>query len=341
MVNRHVIDKELPAYYRGIKTHNGVTLDDIVRSGQVNPDSTIGVYAGDAESYTTFSRLFDPVISEYHGPRALSGHASNFNLPTLESLDPSGVFVLSTRIRVARNLKNFPFPAALSASDRVQLEKDVIEVLASLTGELAGTYTSINDLSSSQRKELIRDHMLFQEYDRFLDAAGILDDYPLGRGIFLSRDRTFMVWVGEEDNLRIIVMENGGDIHRVFMRLSSSLNHLADGLDFAYSDRLGYLTSCPSNLGTGMRASVHVYLPYLSQRQDRLDAIATQYNLSVRGRDGEHTRKKKDEIFDISPKVRLGISEVEIIEELHRGVSALIAIEKKYEHGSIDQRVNE
>jgi len=97
-----------------------------------------------------------------------------------------------------------------------------------------------------------------------LEAAGLNRDWPSGRGIFHNHDKTFLVWLNEEDHLRIISMEKGADIFHVFKRLSYiAVNIEMRGSSFAHDDHLGYITSCPTNLGTGLRASVHIKLPNL------------------------------------------------------------------------------
>jgi creatine kinase/arginine kinase len=112
---------------------------------------------------------------------------------------------------------------------------------------------------------LINDHFLFKEGDRFLEAAGLNRDWPEGRGIFHNTDKTFLVWINEEDQLRIISMEKGSDIKGVFERLAIACKTLEKSFKFAHDDHLGYITSCPTNLGTALRASVHIKLPKLGQ----------------------------------------------------------------------------
>jgi creatine kinase/arginine kinase len=90
-------------------------------------------------------------------------------------------------------------------------------------------------------------------------------DWPSGRGIFHNDLKTFLVWINEEDQLRIISMEKGSDIQAVFDRLSRAVQHIEGVVKFSQDDHLGYITSCPTNLGTAMRASVHIKLPKLSK----------------------------------------------------------------------------
>ena len=146
-----------------------------------------------------------------------------------------------------------------------------------------------------------------------MQACRINENWPHNRGIFHNKDKTFLVWVNEEDQLRIISMQPGSNIRQVFERLMFSLTQFEQkGAKFSYDPHLGYITSCPTNLGTAMRASVHICLPLLGQRKDEFERIAAKYHVQIRGAHGEHT-ETNDGIFDISNKRRLGISMTSLV----------------------------
>ena len=163
--------------------------------------------------------------------------------------------------------------------------------------------------------------------DRFLVSAGIASDWPYGRGCYISGDQQLIIWLGEEDHLRIMVMQNGTALNEPFDRLKADLDWLenSQGLMFATSTRFGAITSCPTNLGTGMRASVHLKLPHLTQggSDKRVKEITGPLGLSVRGLGGEHTPIGEDGTVDVSPSARFCITEAEILEQLYVGVLAL------------------
>ena len=163
-----------------------------------------------------------------------------------------------------------------------------------------------------------------------MEAAGLNRDWPEGRGIYLNHNKTFLVWLNEEDQLRIISMQKGGNILEVFRRLVSAIKTLEQQITFAYSEHLGYIASCPTNLGTSMRASVHIRLPNLGEDMSKFNAITDKYHLQIRGVNGEHS-KSEGGVYDISNSRRLGVSEVEAIEEMVKGVNALIEAEKALE----------
>jgi creatine kinase/arginine kinase len=311
------------------KTSSGFTLQDVINSGVVNIDSGIGVYAGDEESYFTFAPLFDPIIQEYHGFSPNDMHKSNLNPDDLmiSNPDPTGEYILSTRIRVGRNAAHLPLGSAITKEQRNSLEKQVFNVLNRLKGKLSGTYYPLTGMSEEIRLQLIKDHFLFKAGDRFLEAAGLNRDWPEGRGIFHNDEKTFLVWVNEEDQLRIISMQTGGDIKEVFTRLVTAIKEIEKSIKFSYSPHIGYITSCPTNLGTAMRASVHIKLPKLAADMDTFKAITDKHHLQIRGIHGEHSASEGG-VYDISNRRRLGVTEVECVEDLYHGVVALIAKEK-------------
>ena len=115
--------------------------------------------------------------------------------------------IKSTRIRVGRNLADVPLGPGISKEQRDYVEKTVSGVLTKLTGELAGKYYPLKGMSKEDQQKLIDDHFLFKEGDRFLDACGLNREWPDGRGIYHNEAKTFLVWINEEDQLRIISMQ--------------------------------------------------------------------------------------------------------------------------------------
>ncbi len=312
---------------KDVVTPHGWTAEKSIQSGLDNPDSSIGVYAGDPESYTMLAPIFDPVIMDYHNYE-MSGHKSVFSLIGLliENLDPKGEYVVSTRIRVGRNFAKYAFPSAISSADRASMEEEIIKTLSTLPGALKGTYYELDGMSEETRQKLVEDHFLFKQGDRFLESVGVNRDWPKNRGIFFSEDKKFLVWISEEDSMRIISMQQGADIAEVFTRLSTALDYINEHITFAFDDVRGFYTTCPTNLGTAMRASVHIRIPKFSASEN-FNAICGTLGLSIRGVHGEHS-ESSDGIYDISNKRRLGVTEREIYQQLYDGVKKLIEIEK-------------
>merc|ERR1712240_256474 len=201
------------------------------------------------------------------------------------------------------------------------------KALNTLTDEHAGTYYPLLGMSKDTQKQLTEDHFLFNDSDRFLRAASGYDDWPTGRGIFHNQNKTFLVWVNEEDHLRLISMQPGGDLGEIYRRLVTAAGEIEKQLPFSHHDRLGFLTFCPTNLGTTIRASVHIKLPHLAADKAMLDGVASRYNLQVRGTAGEHSDAVGG-VYDISNKRRMGLTEYEAVKEMQDGILELINIEK-------------
>jgi len=315
------------------KTALGCDLKSCVRSGCENLDSGIGVYASDADAYVVFADLLNRVICDYHKIDSLDGfkHPSQnfaFDDAFTGNVDETGEFVLSTRIRVARNVAGYPLRGGMDEKQTIELEQKVKAILEGLEDEdLKGKYHPLEGMDEKTRAQLVADHFLFKKGDRFLASAGINNFWPKGRGIFFNDAKTFLVWINEEDALRIISMEQGGNVKAVFNRLEKAVNILCKKLDFAFSPQLGYLTACPTNIGCGERASVHIKLPLLSTEYSEIETIATKFNLQIRGVHGEHSESKGG-VYDVSNKRRLGITEWDGVKDLVEGTTALIAAEK-------------
>lgn len=175
----------------------------------------------------------------------------------------------STRIRVARNLADYPLGTACTAQQRREIEQKVVTALSKFEGELKGKYYSLGSMTEAEKKQLIADHFLFKGGDKYLQSCGLEREWPEARGIFHNDNKTFLVWVNEEDQLRIISMQMGSNIRQVFERLSNAAAKIENVAKFANDEHLGYITSCPTNLGTGMRASVHIKLPKLAKQPDQ------------------------------------------------------------------------
>merc|ERR1712121_611138 len=127
--------------------------------------------------------------------------------------------------------------------------------------------------------------------------------------------------------MRFISMQKGGDLKEVYLRLVKAIKEMEKKLSFAKRDGLGYLTFCPSNLGTTLRASVHIKIPKLAATPD-FKAFCDKYHIQARGIHGEHTESVGG-VYDISNKRRLGLTEIQAIEEMRCGVEAVINAEKK------------
>ncbi|XP_064543668.1 arginine kinase 1 isoform X1 [Drosophila montana] len=306
------------------------TLLDVIQSGLENHDSGVGIYAPDAEAYTVFADLFDPIIEDYHGGfKKTDKHpASNFgDVSTFGNVDPTNEYVISTRVRCGRSMQGYPFNPCLTEAQYKEMEGKVSTTLSGLEGELKGKFYPLTGMEKAVQQQLIDDHFLFKEGDRFLQAANACRYWPSGRGIYHNDNKTFLVWCNEEDHLRIISMQQGGDLGEIYRRLVTAVNEIEKRVPFSHDDRLGFLTFCPTNLGTTIRASVHIKVPKLASNKAKLEEVAAKYNLQVRGTRGEHTEAEGG-VYDISNKRRMGLTEYQAVKEMYDGITELIKLEK-------------
>jgi len=211
------------------------------------------------------------------------------------------------------------------------------EALAGLDGAYKGKYYSLKSLTDQEYNQLIDDHFLFQKpTGAMLLASGMARDWPDGRGIWHNENKNFLVWVNEEDHCRVISMQKNGDMRAVFTRFCDGIKKVEGlmekrGWEFMWNPHHGYITTCPTNIGTGLRAGVHIRLKYLA-KDARFPAILKALRLQQRGTGGEHTAVV-DNQYDISNQERLGKSEVQLVQLVVDGVNLLIDMEKRLEKG--------
>lgn len=315
------------------KTSFGSTLLDCIQSGLENHDSGCGIYAPDSNAYTEFAAIFDPIIEDYH-----VGFGSDSVHPAFEwgdpevllNLDPKNKYIVSTRVRCGRSLDGYPFNPKMSEDHYIEIMTKMQTILESLEGEFKGKFHPLEGMPKDIQQQLIDDHFLFKEGDRFLQSAKASRFWPVGRGIFFNDDKTFLVWVNEEDHLRLISMQPGGDLGAVYQRLVTGVDLITEQCAFSRHERLGWLTFCPTNLGTTIRASVHIRVPKLAATDGKLEEVAGKYNLQVRGTSGEHTEAIGG-VYDISNKRRMGLTEFEAVKEMFDGIQAIIEAEIELE----------
>merc|ERR1711936_1359552 len=327
---------------KGIKTKtSGFTLIQAIACAVEFDNQHCGIYAGDWDSYKDFAPVFDPIIQEYHGISANSKHTSDMDASKINGNIVEGAPVHSTRIRVGRSIDGFGLSPGITKEQRIGVEKLMSNAVQTFTGELAGKYYPLTGMDEKVRQQLVDDHFLFVSGDRNLTVAGMERDWPEGRGIYHNEAKTFLVWVNEEDQLRIISMEKGGDVKGVFGRLARGIKAVGDcvkaesGKEFMLDEKYGYVHSCPTNLGTGKRASVHCDLPgWTKEGVDKLKARCEELAVQPRGTRGE-SGGQTGHTYDISNKHRLGYSEVQLVQVMIDGVTTLYKedLEWQKKHG--------
>ena len=224
--------------------------------------------------------------------------------------------VISSRVRLARNLEDFPFPHVLRPEGAGQVEQIVSRVLTDIEGNIGQLrYISLTELNSVEHQVLIEKHLISPSLGGSTGA----------RGVALAPNHRYAVMVNEEDHVRIQVLLPGNQLletHRLATELDDALEAK---LDFAYRENQGYLTACPTNVGTGLRASVMVHLPGLAimkQVQQVLGALP-RVGLAVRGLYGEGSQAFGN-MFQVSNQITLGKSEEDILTHLNAVTGQII-----------------
>ena len=221
------------------------------------------------------------------------------------SVGPCADTVISTRVRLARNLKQYPFPRFMNDKQREEVVNRVKEAAAQISG-LPLRAVELASCPQRERLAMVERHIISHGFAS--EATGVL---------LVSEDESVSIMINEEDHLRIQVMVPGMDFESAFALADRIDNAFDERLQFAFDDRLGYLTQCPTNLGTGMRASLMLHLPALQERGviQSLAGTVSKLGMTVRGAYGEGSRPV-GAMYQMSNQVTLGISEAAAIENL-------------------------
>jgi protein arginine kinase len=232
---------------------------------------------------------------------------------------PPGPIVLSTRIRLARNLRDFPFPGWAKEAQRRDIFARCAEAAMDAPHLKKAYVLDLKALTDLEKLVLVERHLISRE----LSGAG-----P-GAGVIISRDQTTSVMINEEDHLRLQVLRPGFQFKRVWKQVDGLDNGMEEKLDLAFTPELGFLTACPTNVGTGMRASVMMHLPALvvGSQMEKVIRAVNQLGLAVRGLHGEGT-EASGSIFQISNQQTLGESEEEILKRLSSVLHTIVEQEE-------------
>lgn len=232
-----------------------------------------------------------------------------------------GDIIISTRIRLARNLKKYPFPCKLSIKDKKEINKIVTDVLVNGNSALSNRFNIIDldKLNEINAVSLVERHLV---------SPNFISNKRSGRLLLLD-DETVSIMLNEEDHIRIQVMKEGFDLSGSYDLADKIDSILGENLSYAFNNKLGYLTQCPTNLGTGLRASVMLHLPALQKNGyiNRISSDLSKLGLTLRGSYGEGTQAV-GAIYQMSNQVTLGLSEKDAINNLKNVTLQLIEQEK-------------
>ena len=250
----------------------------------------------------------------------------------LRGAGPQSDIVISTRVRLARNLAGYPFVNRASVRQREEVLRKCSDEIAK--GDLPGTFKWIDltKVEDVDRLLLVERHLISRHHAQ----AG--PDVP--RGVAIGTDQTYAVMVNEEDHLRIQVLRSGLQLTEAFGQINRLDNALEERLDFSFSQKLGYLTACPTNVGTGIRVSVMLHLPALklTGEIEKVRRAARDMHLAIRGLYGEGSETLGD-LYQISNQTTFGRAEEEILSDFQNAiVPQIIAYEQQARQAMLRQR---
>lgn len=232
---------------------------------------------------------------------------------------PESEIVISSRVRLARNIQGRCFISRMSPEERADCETYLRGEVTAVTGAKPQTYVALHEISPLERTFLVERHLVSREHEKA--------KHP--RGVLIGNEESVAVMVNEEDHLRLQVLRSGFQLRKTYETAEEIDLRLEERLDYAFSPQLGYLTACPTNVGTGLRVSVMLHLPALVQTRhiEKVFQAVSKINLAVRGLYGEGT-EAGGHFYQISNQVTLGKSEQEIV----RNVEDVIPTIVRYEH---------
>lgn len=233
---------------------------------------------------------------------------------------PESDIVMSTRIRLARNLAEFPFVSRASQPDRAQIERSLHDAVLALSRPDALAYIDVSHLAPLDRQFLVERQLISREH---ADANG-------ARGVAVDGREQVSLMINEEDHLRIQVMHCGLDLQSAWDQINDIDDQIEQHITYAFNEKLGYLTACPTNVGTGMRVSVLLHLPalVLTRQIEKVFRSLQKINLAVRGLYGEGSQAMGD-FYQISNQVTLGRSEEEIVKQVGDVAPVIIDYERQ------------
>lgn len=238
----------------------------------------------------------------------------------LKGVGPDSDIVVSSRIRLARNLADYPFAGKATDLDRAEIEKSLRKNVLDTNQQAGLSYLDVNELDSLGRQFLVERQLISREH---ADSEG-------ARGVAIDTSERMSLMINEEDHLRIQVMHSGFDLDAAWERINSIDDRLEEKISYAFDARLGYLTACPTNVGTGIRVSVMLHLPALviTRQIEKVFRSLHKISLAVRGLYGEGSQAMGD-FYQISNQITLGKSEEELIKQVADVVPVLIDYERR------------
>lgn len=249
----------------------------------------------------------------------------------LRASGPHSDIVISSRIRLARNLAQYPFPNRADSATRTTIENQLKDCFDEIGIEKGISYFDVSALESLDRQFLVERQLISREH---AESRG-------SRGVGISPSQNVSLMVNEEDHLRIQVLRSGFALDECWDEINQIDNSIEERLTYAFSEKWGYLTACPTNVGTGIRVSVMLHLPALVMTKEIQKVFQTlqKINLAVRGLYGEGSQAMGD-FYQISNQVTLGMSEEKLVASVKDVIPRIIAYERRVRDTLVDENLS-
>lgn len=246
----------------------------------------------------------------------------------LRGSGPESDIVISSRVRLARNLAQFPFPNRADESVRADIEGMLRGKIEDLPMGTKGGYVNVRELNELDRQFLVERQLISREH---AEGRGT-------RSVVIGREENVSLMINEEDHLRIQVLRSGFALDDCWQEIDRIDDLLEEQVTYAFNEQVGYLTACPTNVGTGIRVSVMLHLPALVMTKEiqKVFQALHKISLAVRGLYGEGSQAMGD-FYQISNQVTLGKSEMAIIDELKDVVPNIIAYERRVRNALVHE----
>jgi len=242
---------------------------------------------------------------------------------------PNDHIVLTSRVRLARNIRNYSFPGHAKKNKRIECMENIIESASHLPHLKTAFTISMDKLSALEKQILVERHLISREHA----AKGA------GSALVFDKQESFSIMINEEDHLRMQSLQPGLRIQNAYETIDNLDSEMEEVLDYAFSDELGYLTACPTNLGTGIRVSAMLHLPglVLLEQINQVIQAVNKLGLAVRGLYGEGTEALGN-LFQVSNQMTLGESEKQIVERINKVLIQIIEHEENARQSLIEKK---
>ncbi|XP_035257080.1 creatine kinase M-type [Anguilla anguilla] len=325
-------------YHRA--TDSGVIFDDVIRPGLEDPGQaagplSVGCVAGDAQSYILFCKFFDRVIEAYHGYKMPGNQESDFNYDNLKGGDDfDSEYAVACEVRVSRCVDGFSFPTHCCRGERRKLHTVAKKVFGQMAEEFPGKLYSLGELEQG----MLGEGITMETATDLRMKTGVARDWPDSRAVWLSKEGNLAVWINIEDHLQLVTARADSNIKEAFQCVCVYLQKL-EALyrkmrhSFVWKHHLGWVVSSPAQVGTGLRASVHLKLKHLPLHTRLADILQRlRLHMEPAGSSG---------VFRVSNAHTIGFTEVELVQMLVDGVKLLVVMERTLEDpdGSIHHLV--